>query len=133
MCVTPPSPSRIRVRSSSDLIGVEALEEAASCAEEDGNHVQLDLVERTGCEREPRHTGTVHQHVPSARGLLRLGHRGRDVGLVADQRPLSGHAVGVATGEDEDRDAVVVVATQPPAGSKVPRPATTAPVDMNSS
>ena len=95
--------------------------------------MELELVEDAGGERELRDAGAVDEHVLVARGSLGLGHRGRDVVDVGDQRPLRRSLSG-------SRRLRMKIGTpswwsppQPPAGSKVPRPATTAPVDMNSS
>src|SRR6266511_2680711 len=70
-----------------DLLGSEALEQPTALAEEDGNDVELELLQHPGCEREPGHAGAVNEHVLVARRFLRSGHRGRDVVHVADGRP----------------------------------------------
>ena len=54
--------------------------------------------------------GAVDQDVPVPGGLLGRGHRRRHVVHVGDQRPLLDLARGLVAGENEDRDAVVVVA-----------------------
>ena len=96
-------------------------------AEEHRDEMYLELVEDAGSERELRGSGAVDQHVLLARSLLGLGHRGPDVGHVGNQRPLLRLAAGLTAGEDEDRDAVVVVAAPavrelegPPAGDDRP-------------
>lgn len=92
----------------------------------------LELVEDAGRERKLGDCGAVNKHVLVARSLLGLGHRGFEVGHVGDERPLADVDAGLPAAVDEDWDAVVVVA--PAAGRlEVPRPATIAPVDMNSS
>jgi hypothetical protein len=87
----------------------------------------LELVEDAGSERELRGSGAVDQNVLVALSLLGLGHRGPDVGRVGNQRPLPRLAAGLPPGEDEDREAVVVVAAPvvrelegPPAGDDRP-------------
>jgi hypothetical protein len=72
--------------------------------------VDLDLVEDAGRQRELGDPGAVDQHVLVTCGALGLGHRGRDVVRVGDQRPPAGVCVGLAAHGDEDRHAVVVVA-----------------------
>jgi hypothetical protein len=85
--------------------------------------MELELVEDAGSECELGGSGAVDQHVLVARSLLGPGHRRRDVVDVGDQRPLRYVDAGLVAGEDEDRHAVVVVATPaarglegPPAG-----------------
>jgi hypothetical protein len=85
------------------------------------------------CSSISQSTGAVDEHVPVARRLLGLSHRARDVVHVGDQRPLAQVDAGLVAAKDPDRHAVVMVAAPAAAGSKVRRPATTAPVDMNSS
>jgi hypothetical protein len=58
-----------------DLLGSEALEQAAPLAEEHRDDVELELVEDAFSECELRGPGAVDQHVPVARSLLGLGHR----------------------------------------------------------
>ena len=70
----------------------------------------LELVEDAGSERELRGSGAVDQNVLVTRSLLGLRHRGPDVGRVGNQRQLPRLAAGLTPGEDEDREAVVVVA-----------------------
>jgi len=57
MWVTPASPSRIRVRSSSMCSGRRFVEETASLAEEHRDEMDLELVEEAGGERELRGSG----------------------------------------------------------------------------
>ena len=116
-----------------DLLGGEAVEEAAPLAEQHRDDVELELVEDAGGERELRDRGAVDQHVPVAGGALGLGHRGRDVVHIGDQRPLADVDAGLTAAEDPDRHAVVVVAAPAAGRLEGPRPATTAPVAMNSS
>jgi hypothetical protein len=89
--------------------------------------VELELVEDAGGERELRGSGAVDQHVLVSRSLLGLGHRGRDVVDVGDQRPLGDVDTRLVAGDDEDRHAVMVVAAPttrglegPPAGNDRP-------------
>src|SRR3954469_349937 len=112
MWVTPSSPSRIRVRSSSICSGGQAREQMATLAEEHGDDVQLDLVEDARGKCQPRGSGAVDQHVLVARSLLGPSHRGRDVVQVGHQRPLRYVDAGLIPGEDEDRRAVVVVTAE---------------------
>ena len=108
-----------------DLLGGEALEETAPLAEEHRDDVELELVEDAGGQSELRGCGAVDQHVLVARRVLGLSHRARHVIHVCDQRPLADVDAGLVAAQDPDRHAVVMVAAQPPAGSKVRRPATT--------
>src|SRR5829696_3245870 len=93
-----------------DLLASEALEQTAPLAEEHRNDMELELVEDAGGKRELRGAGAVDQHVLVARSLLGSRHRSRDVVEVGDQRPPRDVDAGLVAREDEDRDAVVVVA-----------------------
>jgi hypothetical protein len=126
MWVTPASPSEDPGALELDLLGSEAVEQTAPLAEEHRDDMELELVEDAGSKCELRGSGAMDQDVLVARGFLRLGHRGRDVVHVGDQRPLR-QIGGVVAGEDEDRHAVVVVAAPaarrlegPPAGNHCP-------------
>src|SRR5919106_854102 len=110
MWVTPPSPSRIRVRSSSICSAARFSKETAPLAEEHRDDVELDLVEDAGRERQLRYPGAMDEHVLLACGLLGSIHRGRDVVNGSDQRPLPNVDTRLPPVEDEDRYAVVVVA-----------------------
>src|SRR3954469_24715952 len=83
--------------------------------------MDLELVEDAGGQRELRGSCAVNENVPVARCSLCLGHGGSDVVYVGDERPLRRRAVRLAAGEDEDRDAVVVVAA--PVAGRLDRPA----------
>jgi hypothetical protein len=67
------------------VVGAEVLEEAPASAKEDRDQVDLDLVEGPGSEGELGDAGAVDEDVLVAGGLLRLRHRGLDVGQVGDQ------------------------------------------------
>ncbi len=78
MCVTPPSPSRIRVRCNSSTRG-EAREQTAPLAEQHRDDVELELVEDTGGKSELCGSGAVDEHVLVTRSLLGPSHRSRYV------------------------------------------------------
>ena len=56
-----------------DLARVHVVEEAAPLPEEDGDHVQLELVEEAGGERELRDGGAVDEHAAVAAASLAPG------------------------------------------------------------
>jgi hypothetical protein len=94
------------------VLAAQVLEEAAAFAEEDRDQVDLDLVEDAGGEGQLGDAGAVDEDVPVARRLPGPGHRGLNVVEVGHQRPM-GVGAGLLAAEDEDRDAVVVVAGPP--------------------
>jgi hypothetical protein len=116
-----------------DVPRIALVEETAPLAEEHRDEMGLEFVEDAGGERESRGCGAVDQHVLLVRSPLGLGHRGRYVGHISDQRPSPHFAVGFTAADDEDGTPSWWSPPQPPAGSKVRRPVTTAPVAISSS
>ena len=130
--VTPPSPSRVRMRSSSICSGPRFSKSRRPWPKSTGTR-WISTSSRTPAASASCAMPAPWTRRPSHRGLLGLGHRGRDVVHVADQRPLPRLAAGVAAVRMKIGTPPWCSPPQPPARSKLPRPATTAPVDMNSS
>ena len=116
-----------------DVLGAEVLEETPALAEQDRHEVDLDLVEEPGPKHALRDPGPMHEYAPVARRVPGPADRLGEVAQVRDVRVVRERRRRLVPADDEDGHSIVVVALPPPAGSKVPLPARTAPVDMKSS
>ena len=88
---------------------LEAVEEPATRAEQDGHDVHLDLVELAGPDEGAGGPGTVDHHVLASGALSGRGGALAHVGVEAGG-PWWHVVLGDVVGEHEDRDAVMMVA-----------------------
>jgi hypothetical protein len=105
-----------------DLLGSEALEQAAPLAKQNRDDMELEFVEDAGGRCELGGSGAVDEHVLVGRRLLGLVIAVVMSLTLGDERPLRYVDAGLVAGDDEDRHAVVVVAA--PAARRLERPST---------
>ena len=98
-----------------DVVGAQMVEESPALAEQDGDDVDLHLVEQAGAQTVLGGIGAVQHHVAITRRGLGLGDGRFDaVGHVRDRRRAGRWVLGRLMGWDEDRHSIVMITVPVP-------------------